>query len=67
MQKCKVSEIKPWGQIFAKLALSHTISETNEFLNFTQIFKIAAKKDGKTIFGKSRQMTLQDLPWGSQI
>ena len=40
------------GQNFVKIALFHTISEINAFLPITQKFKMAAKNDRKTIFGK---------------
>ena len=43
-----------------KIALSRTVSKINVFLHFTQ--KVA-KNGGKTIFGKSRQLTLL-IPWG---
>ena len=52
----------PGDQKFAKIALSRTVSEINGFLCFTQKFKMAAKNDGKTIFGgKSRQMIADSL------
>ena len=43
---------------FDEIALSHTVSGINAFLHFTQKFKMAAKYGGKTIFGKSHQLTL---------
>ena len=60
-RKCKYLEVKN----FDKIALSCTISEINAFLHFTQKFKMAAKYGGKTIFGKSRQLTLL-THWGSK-
>ena len=38
---------------FVEIALSHTVSEINLCLHFTQKFKMVAKNGGKTIFGKS--------------
>ena len=40
---------------FIKITLSCTVSKINEFLLFTQKFKMAAKNGRKAIFGKSRQ------------
>ena len=40
---------------FIKIAISQTVSKINEFLRFTQKFKMAAKNGGKVIFVKSRQ------------
>ena len=48
------------------LALSRTVSEKKTFLHFTQKFKFAAKNDGKTTFGKNRQMILR-IPWGQKF
>ena len=42
-------------KIFIEITLSRSISEINTFLCFTQKFKMAAKRDRKAIFGKSRQ------------
>ena len=39
---------------FVKIDLSHSISEINAFLRLRQKCKMAAKSDGKMIFGKSR-------------
>ena len=44
-----------WLKNFIEITLSCTVSEINAFLHFTQKFKMAAKNDGKTIFGKSHQ------------
>ena len=43
---------------FDQIAVSHTVSQINEFLRFMQKFKMAAKNGRKTIFGKTRQLTL---------
>ena len=51
---------------FVEIVLSHTVSKINAFLHFTQKFKTAAKNDGKTIFGKSRQYIPQ-IACGSKI
>ena len=40
---------------FLEIALSHSVSEINTFLCFTQKFKMAAKSAGKKIFAKSCQ------------
>ena len=40
---------------FVEIAMSHSISEINGFLRFTQKFKMAAERVRKTIFTKSRQ------------
>ena len=48
------------------MALSRTVSKINEFLHFTQKFKMVTKNGRKTIFGKSRQLTLL-IPWRSKI
>ena len=40
---------------FVEIALYCTVSEINEFLRFTQKFKMAAKNGGKVIFAKCRQ------------
>ena len=37
---------------FAEITLSHTVSKINAFLRFTANFKMAAKNEGKMIFGK---------------
>ena len=43
----------PVGQkLRRKLLLSHSVSEINTFLRFTQKFKMAVKSDGKTFFEK---------------
>ena len=46
--------------------LSCTVYEVKAFLCFTQKFKMAARNGGKTIFGKSRQLT-QHIPCGLKI
>ena len=46
---------------FVLITLTCTVSEINEFLWFMQKFK-TAKTGGKTIFGKTWQMTLL-IPW----
>ena len=51
---------------FKEIAVSHTVSEINVFLHFTQKFKMAAKNGGKTILRKTHQLTLE-LPWRSKI
>ena len=38
---------------FVEIALAHSVSKINMFLHFMQKFMMAAKKGGKTIFGKS--------------
>ena len=43
---------------FAKITASFTFCEINVLLHFMQKFKMAAKNGGKTIFGKSHQLTL---------
>ena len=48
-------------QNLVEIALSHTISEMNALLHFTQKFKMAAKSGGKVIFVKSHQYTLDTL------
>ena len=40
---------------FVEIALSHTVSEINAPLRFTQKFKMAAKSGGKATFEKTRQ------------
>ena len=56
---CKMSPVHSadtlWVQNFVEIALSHTVSEINALLRFTQKFKIPAKSGGKAIFAKSRQ------------
>ena len=42
-----------WVKHFVEIALSHSVSEINTFLHFTQKFKMAAKSGGKTFFEKS--------------
>ena len=49
-----------------QIAVSHTISQINAFLRFTQKFKVAAKNGRKAIFWKTRQLTL-GIPWRSKI
>ena len=44
-----------WVKNFVEITLSHSVSEINAFLRFTQKFKMAVKSGGKTIFRKSRQ------------
>ena len=51
---------------FDQIAISHTVSQINAFLHFTQKFKMAAKNGRKTIFGKTCQLT-QGIPWRSKI
>ena len=51
---------------FVKITLSRYVSEINPYFRSTQKFKMVAKSGGKTIFGKSRQYSLQ-IPWGSKI
>ena len=58
-QKVPDDCVYPGSKIFVKIALSHTISEINVVLCFTQKYKRATKKDGKLIFGKKCQMILQ--------
>ena len=41
-----------WFKNFVEMAVSHTVSEINAFLHFTQKFNMAVKNGGKTIFGK---------------
>ena len=53
-------------KFFDQIAVSHTVSQINAFLRFTQKFKTAAKNGRKTIFGKTRQLTL-GIPWNSKI
>ena len=50
-----------WVKNLVEIALSYTVSEIDVFLHLTQKFKMATKRGGKTIFGKSRQYTLQIL------
>ena len=45
------SPVDPEDTLGVKIALSHTVSEINEFLSFTQKFKMAAKNGGKTFLG----------------
>ena len=40
----------PGVQNFVEIALSHTVSEINAFLHFTQKFKMAAKNKGENNF-----------------
>ena len=49
-----------------EITLSRSVSKINGFLCLTQKFKMAAKSGRKTIFGKSRQVTLQ-IPCRSKI
>ena len=51
---------------FVEIALSQTISKINAFLHFTSKFKMAAKNDGKVIFGKIASM-LYRYPAGQQF
>ena len=37
---------------FDQIAVSHTVSQINAFLRFTQKFRMVAKNGRKTIFGK---------------
>ena len=48
------------------ITFSCTVLEINAFLRFTKKLKMAAKNDGKRIFGEKRQITLR-IPWGSKI
>ena len=48
-------------QNFVEIALSHTVSEINALLRFTQKFRMAAKSAGKAIFEKSHQQTAYTL------
>ena len=40
-------------KIFGKIDLSHTVSEINAFVCFTQKFAMATQNGGKTIFGEN--------------
>ena len=40
-------------QNFVEIALSHTVSEMNALLRFTQKYKMAAKSGGKVSFAKN--------------
>ena len=51
---------------FIEITVSCTISETKVFLHFVQKFKMATKNGGKTIFGKTWQMTLH-TPCGPKM
>ena len=50
-----------WVKNFVEIALSHSVSEINVLLRFTQTFKMTAKSGGKIIFGKSRHYTAYTL------
>ena len=52
------SAYTPWPKFFVEVTLSHTISEINAFLHFTQKFTIASKKLEKIIFSKMWQVTV---------
>ena len=43
-----------WVKNFIEIAQSRTVSKINALLHFMQKFKMAAKSDGKVIFGESR-------------
>ena len=53
---CKMSPVQSADtmqvQNFVKIALSHTVSEMNALLRFTQKFKMATKSGRKAIFAK---------------
>ena len=40
----------PGAKNFAEITLAHTVSEINEFLCFTQKFKMAARNGGNFFF-----------------
>ena len=50
-----------WVKTSVEITLPCTVSEINLFLCFMQKFKMAAKDGEKTIFGESRQYSLQIL------
>ena len=49
---CEKCQNTVWAKNFVKTALSLNVSEKNVFLRFTQNFKMAAKREGKSIFDK---------------
>ena len=46
-----------WTKNVIEVTLSHTVSKINTFLHFMQTFKMVAKIEGQTIFGKKCQIT----------
>ena len=52
--------------LWAKIALSCTISKITALLCFLQNFKMAAKNSGRTILGKKCHMTPR-ISWGPKI
>ena len=52
-----------WVKNFIKIALSCSVSEINEFLRFTQKFKLVTKSGGKTFFCKKSSVDSADTLW----
>ena len=68
---CKMSPVHSadtlWVQNFVEIALSHTISEMNALLRFTDKFKMAAKSGGKAIFAKKMSVDSADILWDKKF
>ena len=68
---CKMSPVHSadtlWVQNFVEIALSHTVSEMNALLRFTQKFKMAAKSGGKASFVKKSPVDSAYILWDKKI
>ena len=68
---CKMSPVHSADtlrvQNFVEIALSHTISEMNVLLRFTQKFKMAAKSGGKAIFVKKLPVDSAYILWDKKF